>query len=81
MKTYSVTVPIAGHMVIEVKAESADDAVEKALASEALTLDKLESWEALERFHQGNICYCPHPWKANAELAWGEDADEEKETT
>lgn len=41
MKTYTVTVPIAGHLVVEVEAENAEDAIEKAMDSDQLTIDKL----------------------------------------
>jgi len=36
--------------------------------------EHLETWEALGWFHQGNVCYCPPPWEAEAELI---DADDE----
>ncbi len=78
MKTYTVTVPIAGHLLMEVKAENAVDAIEVALNSEHLTLDKIENWEALRQFNTGNVCYCPHPWKAEAIPAFGEEPDEEE---
>lgn len=77
MKTYTVTIPMAGHLVIDVEAESAEAAIDVALSSEHLTLDKLEGWEALERFIQDNICYCPSPWEAHAEPAFGEEPDKE----
>lgn len=68
-KTYSVCIPIAGHAYIEVEAESEAEAIEKALASEDLNMSAIEEWEALERFHSGNVCYCPSPWEATAEEA------------
>lgn len=60
--TYQVTIPFAGHMVIEIEAESKEAALEKAL--EEVTADNIETWEPLERFNEGNVCYCPHPWEA-----------------
>ena len=84
MKTYTVTIPIAGHAVIEVEADNAEEAIERALNSDKLTIDSIESWEALEQFNRGNVCYCPSPWQAAAELAFGEEPDdktEESETT
>jgi hypothetical protein len=77
MKTYTVTVPVAGHAVLEVEAPSAEEAIQFALNSEKLTHDKIESWEALERFNRGNICHCPQPWEAEAEPAFGEEPDVE----
>jgi hypothetical protein len=79
-RTWTVQVPIAGHAILEVEAESAESAIEAALNSNDLTHDKIETWEALERFNQGNVCYCPHPWHATAELAFGEDPIEDDET-
>jgi hypothetical protein len=67
MKTYTVTVPIAGHIVLEIEAESAAEACEAALSSEQLTADNIETWEALEAFNTGNVCHCPSPWKITAE--------------
>jgi hypothetical protein len=61
---YSVTVPFAGHMVIEVEAESEEAAIEKAI--EEVTSEHIEGWEPLEHFNQGNVCYCPQPWEAEA---------------
>lgn len=75
MKTSTVTIPMAGHLVIEVEAENAEAAVEAALVSDQLTIDKLENWEALKQFNTGNVCYCPQPWEASAELALGEEPD------
>lgn len=62
---YQVCVPIAGHAFIEVKAESEEAAIEKAVGE--VTLNHVEEWEPLERFHQGNICFCPQPWEAEAQ--------------
>lgn len=61
-RTYQVTVPFAGHMVIEVDADTEAAAIEKAL--EEVTSDHIEGWEPLECFHEGNVCYCPQPWEA-----------------
>ena len=44
---YSVTVPFAGHMVIEVEAASEESAIEKAL--EEVTSDHIEGWESEAR--------------------------------
>jgi len=63
-KKWSVMIPMAGHLYVEVEADSEEDAIEKA--SEVATLDNLESWDTLERFNQGNVCYCPQPWQIEA---------------
>jgi hypothetical protein len=65
MKTYYVTLPIAGHAFITVEAESEDAAIDAALNE--VTIEHLESWEAIPHFNQGNVCYCPRPWDATAE--------------
>lgn len=67
MTTYLVTIPIAGHAEVEVEAENEEDAIEAALASDDLTIDAIVSWEALDAFNQGNVCYCPQPWNAEAQ--------------
>lgn len=70
MSTYRVTVPIAGHHTVMVEAETEEEAIEKAMDTDMSDGDF--EWEALEQFHQGNVCYCPSPWEAEAEL---EDED------
>lgn len=77
MKTYTVTLPIAGHAVVEVEAENEEAAIDAALNSDKLTINAIETWDALKRFHEGNICYCPSPWEAYAEPSFGEEPDEE----
>lgn len=64
MKIYEVTVPIAGHAILEVEAENEEAAIEQAL--ERVERDDIEEWEALRQFHRGNVCYCPQPWKVEA---------------
>lgn len=72
---FTVTIPMAGHLVIDVEATSEEEAIQKAFDSPDLTIDRLEGWEALEQFNQGNVCYCPFPWEATAEDQ-GEVAEE-----
>lgn len=64
MRTWGVTVPIAGHAYIVVEAETEDEAIDRAL--DEVTTDHLDSWESLRQFNQGNVCYCPSPWEAEA---------------
>lgn len=65
MKTYIVTIPIAGHLRFEVEAEDEESAIEKA---SDMDHEKAElEWEQLSRFNQGNVCYCPSPWEITAE--------------
>lgn len=61
MKNYSVTIPIAGHFIIEVDAESEEQAIEKAMNADEK--DGELQYEFLTRFHEGNVCYCPIPWE------------------
>jgi hypothetical protein len=35
-------------------------------AMEQVTSDHFEGWEAVRQFVQGNVCYCPSPWQAEA---------------
>jgi hypothetical protein len=58
---YEVAIPIAGHAFLTVEAESEDEAVEIAMGE--VTREHIEEWEALDAFHQGNVCYCPSPWQ------------------
>lgn len=63
-RTYNVTLPIAGHAIVLVEAENEEAAIDEAINT--VTIDDIASWEALEQFHQGNVCYCPCPWEAEA---------------
>lgn len=59
-RTYTVTIPIAGHVAVTVQAENEKDAI--SLACDIADQGEVE-WESLDRFHQGNVCYCPPPWE------------------
>jgi len=65
MKTWVVTVPIAGHAYVTIEAESEEDAINKAI--DTVTLQDVEEWQAIKQFNEGNVCYCPRPWEAEAE--------------
>ena len=65
MKNYTVTLPIAGHAVVEVEAASEEDAISQAFHTVQRT--DIEEWEALEHFNQGNVCFCPLPWEVKVE--------------
>jgi hypothetical protein len=52
-KDFSVAIPICGYAIVEVEADSPEDAIEKALAGE-ITIDDIESWEAIEHICEGN---------------------------
>ena len=79
MKTYSVIIPVAGHVCLSVKAESEDDAKTKAfdVASDALNRmlkgddgesdAEFQNIELLDQFNRGNVCYCPSPWEVEVE--------------
>jgi len=66
MAVYNVIIPIAGHAYKSVEADSEKEAIELAMSE--VTIDDIDEWEALTRFNQGNVCYCPSPWEAKAEL-------------
>lgn len=63
-REYSVTIPMAGHLIVSVIAENEEEAIEKAFAE--ATIDNLEDWETMETFTMGNVCYCPRPWDVEA---------------
>ena len=65
MKTYLVSIPIAGHVVHEVEAESPEEAIGSAQIMDPE--DGEVTWETLSQFHKGNVCYCPTPWKIETE--------------
>lgn len=46
MKKYLVTIPITGFISVEVKACNKQDAIEKAFASDNLTLSNIEEWDS-----------------------------------
>lgn len=59
MNTYIVTIPIAGHISFEVEAETKQQAEE--IAKEEDPANGELTWETLDRFNEGNVCYCPSP--------------------
>ena len=61
LKTYTVVIPMAGHLIVTVQAK--DEAEAKDKAFDEADLNHLEDWEALEKFNQGNVCHCPSPWE------------------
>lgn len=65
MRSYCVTLPVTGIAVIDVEAETEEEAIEKALQD--VTSAHLEQWEAVERINAGNVCYAMHPWTAEAD--------------
>lgn len=78
MKTFSVIIPLAGHVVVDVDATSEEEAKEAAFSIAADALDrmikddeeqkaKIENLELLEGFNKGNVCYCPSPQEIEAD--------------
>jgi hypothetical protein len=65
MATYCVTLPVTGFCVVEVEAENADDAINKAMDN--VTNDDLETWETHREITRGNVCYAEVN-EAHAEL-------------
>jgi len=55
MKKYYVSIPITGKLVIEVDAESKEDAIESAF--QQADLKHLEEWEAHTEVCKGNVFY------------------------
>lgn len=54
---FDVAVPITGVIYVTVEAENEEEAIEKALESEELTLENIETWEAHRHIVQGNVFY------------------------
>ena len=64
MPTYSVTIPIAGHVTVEVEAADKAEAKEKAFETDLADDNVADlTWEALDKFNSGNVCHCPSPWE------------------
>ena len=61
-KTYTVIVPIAGHICVSVEAKNEDEAKEKAFDAD-ICPENIEDLETLDTFIKGNVCYCPQPWE------------------
>jgi hypothetical protein len=53
-KKFSVTLPISGYLVTEVKAEDEASAITAALDSK-LKAEMIQEWEAHRRIVQGNV--------------------------
>ncbi len=64
MPTWEVTIPIAGHALMTVEADTEKEAIELGMMEASLSM--VEIWEPLEQFGQGNVNYCPRPWSAEA---------------
>lgn len=65
MNRFIVTIPIGGHAIVEVEAESEEEAESKAF--DALTRDHIEEWDALRKVNSGNVCHFPQPWQIEIE--------------
>ena len=65
MKSYTVTVPFAGHIYMAVDANSEEEAQEIAMNNASLDGDF--EWTPLTTFSSGNVCYCPLPWQIEVE--------------
>lgn len=67
MTKFLVTVPIAGHAVVEVEADTKSEAVSEAM--EIVDDIHITDWEPLEQFQNGSILYAPTPHKVSIEEA------------
>lgn len=65
-RIFSVTIPIAGHVTVDVEADDEKSAIEKAWGMNLGDSDCIE-WEAVEKFNSGNVCHCPSPWQVEVE--------------
>ena len=74
MATYSVKLPFAGYLSVEVEADSEEDAVSKAMND--ASLDDVEEWETFTQIVQGNVLYAPINTPEVELIDDGEDEDE-----
>lgn len=56
MKKYGVTLPLVGHIYLEVEAENKKEALEKALETQWKD-ENIVDLEAIERVVEGNVVY------------------------
>lgn len=78
MKIWNATIPIAGHVSLEVEAATKEEAQEKAFMTD-LAKDGYVTWEALDSFGKGNVCHCPSPW--SVEVGFLEEIEEDGENS
>jgi len=65
MSRYGVTIPISGHVYIEVSAENEKAAIDNAM--ELVGNEDVEEWSAHRKLVDGNVIYADAPWEASAE--------------
>lgn len=56
MKTYWVELPITGIVGLEIKAETKEEAIKKAFASD-YTIEDIQEWEDHDHICEGNVFY------------------------
>lgn len=57
MRTYELTIPIAGVAYMTVEAESEEAAIEEAFNK--ISTEDIEEWEAFRAITRGNTLYAP----------------------
>lgn len=77
MKRYTVQIPIVAVCYVEIKAENAEEALEKAFDSKDLSLENVEEWDAYRIIVEGN---CLHTSYNRAEIVSEEDIEESEES-
>lgn len=60
MATYEVILPIAGYVLVEVEANSEQEAIDNAFSSE-ITTNEIEEWDTYHHIVQGNVCHASEP--------------------
>lgn len=65
MPKYHIMIPIAGHIELEIEADSQKAAKEKAFNTR-FGPEQIQ-YEALDAFMTGNVCHCPEPWEIEIE--------------
>jgi hypothetical protein len=72
MPKFTVIVPFAGHIEKTVEAATPEEARGKVFEGWSGFAgcdqeDYFYDYELLDRFHAGNVCYCPSPWELTIE--------------
>lgn len=57
MREWSVQLPVTGYVIVNVEAETAEEAINKALDSDDIKREDIEEWEVHRQTNRGNIAY------------------------
>jgi hypothetical protein len=59
MKRFLVTLPVSGHVSVEVEAEDGEAAIQAAF-DKSFTKEDIEEWDIHRHLVRGNVCYATY---------------------